>query len=494
MIFARALRAVVRRFAADENGNIAVIFAIVLVPLLSFVGAAIDYSRANNARTAMQAAADSAALMVSKDLATGIITSDQITAKANAYFKALYTNTDVTGVTVAATYTAKDAKGNSTVDVSTAGSIATNFMKVAGYPNLALSSGSTAKWGGTRQRVAIALDVTGSMNFEGKMDAMKKAAKSLIDTLKAMSSSNDDVYVSIVPFAQFVNVGVANKNADWIKWTKFGKCTFNSNKFDSDTNAAYNAYVSRFASDESCLNFVANGDRATWTSISSKNSWTGCVIDRDESADTTKEAPTLSSTDYPAAYSFQYANVNSTIEICPAQILPMTPVYSLTGTDSSTDTSTIKGKINSLGPNGGTNQAIGMAWAWMSLQTGVPLNTPAKDPNFQYTDSIILLSDGLNTISRKYGDGVNPAPQVDARQKLLCQNIKAPEPDAAKNMVSRVRPQMFTIQVNTDGDDESDVLKYCADTGNFYSTNSASGLAGIFNAIGTSLAKLRVAK
>ena len=47
-----------RRFGPDERGNIAVIFAIVLVPVLSFVGAAIDYSRASRARTAMQGALD----------------------------------------------------------------------------------------------------------------------------------------------------------------------------------------------------------------------------------------------------------------------------------------------------------------------------------------------------------------------------------------------------------------------------------------------------
>ncbi len=43
-------------------------FAVALVPLLGFVGAAVDYSRTNAARSAMQVALDSAALMVSKDL------------------------------------------------------------------------------------------------------------------------------------------------------------------------------------------------------------------------------------------------------------------------------------------------------------------------------------------------------------------------------------------------------------------------------------------
>lgn len=52
------------RFAAAEQGNIAVIFAITLVPVLTFVGAAVDYSRAVKARSSMQSALDSAALML----------------------------------------------------------------------------------------------------------------------------------------------------------------------------------------------------------------------------------------------------------------------------------------------------------------------------------------------------------------------------------------------------------------------------------------------
>ena len=82
-IFSRA-RAAAGRFAGAERGNIAVLFAIALVPVLSFVGAAVDYTRANAARTSMQAALDSTALMLSKDLSDGTITASQINTKAQA--------------------------------------------------------------------------------------------------------------------------------------------------------------------------------------------------------------------------------------------------------------------------------------------------------------------------------------------------------------------------------------------------------------------------
>ena len=56
-----------RRLCASERGNIAVIFAIALVPLITGLGAAIDYSRANATKDSVQAALDSALLAGAKD-------------------------------------------------------------------------------------------------------------------------------------------------------------------------------------------------------------------------------------------------------------------------------------------------------------------------------------------------------------------------------------------------------------------------------------------
>ncbi len=92
-IFSR-VRTAAGRFARADQGNIAVLFAIAAVPILSFVGAAIDYTRANSARSSMQAALDSTALMVAKDLSDGTIKASDINTKAQDYFKALYTNTE----------------------------------------------------------------------------------------------------------------------------------------------------------------------------------------------------------------------------------------------------------------------------------------------------------------------------------------------------------------------------------------------------------------
>lgn len=438
-------------FARDERGNIAVMFAIAILPVLGLVGAAVDYSRATNARTAMQAALDSTALMISKDAAN--MTPEQVTSKAKAYFAAMYNHPEAPAANITAVYTPNSGKG-ATVQVSATGSIKTDFMRVAGYPTIDFKSGSTTTWGNTRMRVAIALDVTGSMNSDGKLPAMKTAAKKLVDTLRTSAQGTADVYISIIPFSLMVNIGTGNKSANWLRWAEFGECSNQNYIFKTECE---------------------NAGR-TWTRDTNKDNWKGCVMDRDQPYDTTKETPVSGGAN--RYYAAKFEN-NFGSNICPAEILPMTSAYSTTDVDK------IKGKIDSLVANGSTNQPIGMHWAWMSLQNDVPLNTPAKDSNFNYTDAIILLSDGLNTKNRWNGDGSSVSPQVDARQKILCDNIRNP---------ANGKTVVYTIQVNTDGDPESAVLKACADPGNFYPTTTTSGIDMAFNQIGASLTKLKLAK
>ena len=434
----RHISAAARRFVGANQGNIAVIFAIACVPLISFIGAAIDYSRANKARSSMQAALDSTALMVAKDMSQGLITTSQINATAQSYFAALYTDKDAQSVTISATYSAPNSSTGSTIQVNGSGSVTTDFMKVAGFPHLDFNTGSTAAWGSVRMRVAMALDNTGSMGMDGKMPALQTASKNLIDQLSALAKNPGDIYISIVPFAKDVNVGASNYNQSWIDWTAWD------------------------AANQTCSSSSGGGGGSVTCTPNNHNTWNGCVWDRDQNNDTLITAPVASdsSTLFPAE---QWS-------ACPIALMPLS--YNWTG---------LKSLVDSMTPNGNTNQAIGMAWAWQSLAQTSPLNAPAKDPNYTYKDAIILLSDGLNTQDRWYSD----AASIDARQKILCDNAKA------------AGITIYTIQVNTGSpaDPTSAVLQYCASGADkFYLITTASQTVTAFNSIGTSLSKLRVAR
>src|SRR5213595_952240 len=65
--FAQALRRGLQSFGAAEHGNIAMTFALMIIPLMAGVGAAIDYSRANSAKSALQTALDAGLLAGARD-------------------------------------------------------------------------------------------------------------------------------------------------------------------------------------------------------------------------------------------------------------------------------------------------------------------------------------------------------------------------------------------------------------------------------------------
>ncbi|MCK7473255.1 MAG: hypothetical protein MZV49_06395 [Rhodopseudomonas palustris] len=118
----------------------------------------------------------------------------------------------------------------------------------------------------------------------------------------------------------------------------------------------------------------------------------------------------------------------------------------------------------------------------MALQLqSPPFNSPAKEEGYKYTDAIILLSDGVNTKNYWSGNGYDYSPDVDARQRTLCQNIK----NAAMNGNTTV----FTIQVNTTNDPDSAVPEYRAIDGQFHQSKSADQIKLAFQAIGSSPTK-----
>ena len=68
------------------------IFALAIIPVIGLVGAAVDYSRANSLRTAVQSALDATALAMARSAPT--LTESQLQTKANAHFAALFNRPD----------------------------------------------------------------------------------------------------------------------------------------------------------------------------------------------------------------------------------------------------------------------------------------------------------------------------------------------------------------------------------------------------------------
>ncbi|GAA0550146.1 hypothetical protein GCM10008941_32630 [Rhizomicrobium palustre] len=499
----RALWARLKAFTQDRRGNVAVIFAVSLVPLCLAIGASLDYARATMVRAAMNEALDVAALAVGGK--KNISQSDANTL-AQQYFNANYKIDPSYGTPAAVSVSIS----SSSVTVTTSDVMPTTMLKIVGVSSLPVSASSTVAWAGTAKLwVSLVLDNTGSMADTdstglSKMAALKTAAHQLLDTLKASASNPGDVQVSIIPFARDVNIGTGYSNASWLSFSDFDAapptpsnsigpgggcpwqdydegyhCTSGPSNGASDTNAipywgSYSGYI--------CPSLTVTGhywngcfDSSGWWGYTHTwkanphSTWTGCVTDRGGSAkpngqavDVRNTTPTISD---PTSL-FVAENTPS----CPtATILPL-----------GYDWNALSSKVDSMQPNGSTNQTIGMVWGWQSMTQGAPLNPPVMPTGTQRV--MILLSDGLNTQNRWSGNGYDVSSDVDGRLALACSNAKA------DGII------IYTLFVNINGGSGSSApLQGCAsDKSKYFTLTTSSQIISAFATIVGQIGALRV--
>jgi len=461
------------RLLKNRDGGVMPLFALALVPILGFIGAAIDFSRANAVKASMQAALDSTALMLSKD--AGKLDDAGRQQKAQSYFLSMFQRPEAQNVVIQAPV--YGTTGGSSLQITATAQVQSGFVGVIGFPTLTITSTATVKWGNNRLRVALGLDNTGSMSSDGKIDALKSATHKLLDSLKNAATRDGDVYVSIVPFSRDVNVKYDDTvvNANWIDWQYWdannGTCNRSGSSFTTQSACSATPACSKssYTSKDKCQDHSGTWytQAGTWTHAD-HSTWNGCVMDRDQSNDVNKTAPVSGSTAtmFPAD---QYSS-------CSGALQPLT--Y---------DWTKLNAKVDAMYPSGNTNQTIGLAWAWQSLMEGLPLNAPAIDTSdgIPTKKIVILLTDGLNTQNRWSQN----ASSIDAREQLACDNAKA------DGIV------VYTVQVNTGNDPQQSVLQNCASPTNvepkgpkFFMLTSSDQVVTTFDQIGTQLAKLHLSQ
>jgi Flp pilus assembly protein TadG len=333
MRLVRRLQTLLLAFRSATGGNVATMFGIMLVPILGMVGTAVDYSRATSARTALQAALDSTALMLSKDAQN--LTATQLSQRADQVFRALFTRTEVANLEIKAVF-ASPLSGSFKLDVSANGTVQAAFMRVFGVSEMKIDSTTQVVWGTKRLEVALALDNTGSMASSAKMTELKKAVKTLIDTLQKAAQKPDDVKIAIIPFDTTVRLSDGSNPPDWVR-------------FDGSPR---------------------------------RRDWAGCIEDRDQSndvKDTAADAGT-SSTMFPAA---ACGGTGSLVKM----------------RELTNDWTALRATVDLMTPNGNTNVTIGLVWGWHALTANAPFTTAAA-PAADLEKVIILLTDGDNTRNR----------------------------------------------------------------------------------------------
>jgi hypothetical protein len=136
-----------RAFCVDKGGNIAVIFALASIPIVTGIGAAIDYSRASAIKTSVQAALDAAVLAGAKDAGSGW------SALAADVFKS---NLEARSISYGEPSFSKS--GSDLYVGSASATVATSILSAIGIQTLPVAANSTATYTEADNSCILTLD------------------------------------------------------------------------------------------------------------------------------------------------------------------------------------------------------------------------------------------------------------------------------------------------------------------------------------------------
>jgi Flp pilus assembly protein TadG len=453
-----------KRFLANSKGNTSIMVAVALVPMLAVAGAAVDMVQTNRAKSVLQGAADAAVLAgasskILDEVALTKIVEDFVDANGASH---VLDNVDA--------IIPKLDKVKRTFSVKITGKRKTSLMYLAGISEMELNAYAEVKLGGDGLEVALVLDNTGSMLDAGRLPALKVAAKQLVNDLLETAKTGAYVRVGIVPFADYVNVGLSRRSQPWLDVDNDATVT---------TNGCWDTYPNATKSNCKQVPAFADGvalgytyEQCDWnygTPVkvcgpqTSTTTWYGCVGSRNDPLD--------ASIGTPATRYRGLSNVGCTSEI---QVL--------TNSKAKLDA-----KIDSLVATGNTYIPPGLLWGWNMLDSNQPL-TEAKTASAMDamggSKALVLMTDGANTLSADppYHWG-NDVAKANAKTAALCANIKAD------------KITVYTVAFMVTDPTAKNLLSDCAsDPSKVFTADSATQLAKAFAEIGNSLTAMRLTK
>lgn len=201
------------RFARDEDGAIAMIFALCASVFMVILGCAIDIGKAIHANQKLSSAVDGASIAAAKALKDGNLSAAQIPTLARTYF-----DENVKGSGNYADVSSFDVnvdEVNHQVTVSVKAAMPTSFARVAGINQINLPKSSTAVFAVRDIEVGLALDVTGSMTggikgASSKIAALKSSVEKFADILLPDNPvAGQKVRIGLAPYSAAMNLGTS---------------------------------------------------------------------------------------------------------------------------------------------------------------------------------------------------------------------------------------------------------------------------------------------
>ncbi len=482
------------RFARDERGNIAIIFGLMTITIVTLVGGAVDYGRWLNARSQTQAAIDSALLAAGRTAQVSSGNETLSLAAANSYYTQMKSNItvdDTVHFTAANSATEFAAKGSTYVNTPFLSLIGIEKLPVLQLGDVTQAKSTIAQGGnsGSSIEISMMLDTTGSMSGQKIID-LKAAAKDLIDIVIWSDQSQYTSRVALAPFSEVVNAGsyfqaVTNQNPVPASHYVYPTTCYNNNGTlkNSCKNKSQYLVIDNIAK-SLCVTERLGTEEFT-DAKPGPDAWITTFNDARASAYSNRS--TLLAAGAQNGSDFDSVN-DTTTTAC----LERTPIMPLTS-----DKTALKNAIDGFVAENSTAGALGTAWAWylISPEWSSIWPTSATPASYSQLSELgvsgqpklqkiaVLMTDGAYNSSRavQYGDNSTPAATIRNNAETLCTNMKA------KGI------KVYTIGFQIDNSNALTMLQHCAtDSTYYYNATNGDALKAAFRDIALKISALRL--
>ena len=330
--------------------------------------------------------------------------------------------------------------------------------------------------------LALVLDTTGSMSGS-KITTLKTAATGLVT--KVTKDKEADVKVAVIPFGQYVNIGVDRRDEPWANvpadysqrvtpacTTITQRTTCQTERYSCTRYNDGTPYQTTCTRSINCKTVPVDPPQQHCPAPYTNNyRFQGCIGSPAYPKNVTDDDP---SRRYPG-----FLNLS-----CGSELTPLT-----------SNSGQMKSAIATLQASGETYIPAGLAWGFNALSGATPL-TEAKDydrngPNRNPRKVLVLMTDGQNTKLMNASNGrhdISPAAgqrakQADDYTAELCRNIKAE------------KIELFAVAFDVDDATTKSMLKKCAtDAQHYFDAQDLASLLRAFDKIADALQNLYIAR
>lgn len=507
-------------FLGDRRGNVAMIFAISLLPVTLLSGGAVDLSQAMNARSRLAQALDAAALAVGVNTT---LSDEDALGIANDFIAANYPSRELGTIMNVAVRIDEESD---TVTVTGEARVQTLFLGLAGLNYITVHWESEVQRARQRLELVMVLDNTGSMSGS-KIRSLRDSAELLTEILFEAADQTGDVKIGLVPFAATVNVGT---NYERVWWLDPDAISPQHADWAGPDGIIEVEECQGRGRRRRCTTQEYNVNHWELFDLVRNSAWQGCVEARLPPHDIQDTPPSVSnpltlfvpyfSPDEPDIGGFSNSYLNDGLSGGVSERLlnivkyenasaynsrtnrscTTTPITPLT-----TNRRTIENAIGDMEASGTTNIPNGIGWGVRVLSPEIPYTEGVDWDDDEVIKAMVILTDGDNVMRGRntdlmsdyeaYGYAVNGRLGVRSSSGGVLSNALDDRTEAACAYAKSRGIRVYTITFQVSSSSTRTLMRECASHPSLYfDSPSSEALQDAFEMIAGDLTNLRLSR